>query len=229
MILPVVLFFIAAARAEPPAPIAGSVVRSKEWIVRRGAAPEEEFIGDVRYDSAGVKLSADWALYRRALKNWEARGRVILRRELSNGDVIEARGGKARYDETSLLGTLEPAPGSRVGFIRAPVGEEADYGEGDRLVWNGDRDATLAGRAHAWGPRLEAWADSARYEKDARRLFLRGGRPVARKITEDGGWTTALAADEIDVADSPRRLEARGKVKGWLVFKNEKKLKEMAQ
>ncbi len=94
------------------------------------------------------------------------------------------------------------------------------------MDWQGESWASLSGRARVWGPRLQAWADTARYEPPAKKLTLRGGRPVARKVDEDGGWTTALKADEIDAIDSPRRLEARGKVKGWLVFKDEKKLTE---
>jgi len=45
---------------------------ARNGIVRRGKTREEEFIGDVRYDAAGTKLSADWALYRK--------GRTIGRR-----------------------------------------------------------------------------------------------------------------------------------------------------
>ena len=31
------------------APVAGSLVRSKQWVIRRGDNREEEFIGEVRY------------------------------------------------------------------------------------------------------------------------------------------------------------------------------------
>src|SRR5580692_7467039 len=88
-----------AARAQSAQKVAGSVVRSKEWIVRRGKAREEEFSGAVRYDAAGTKLSADWALYRQAPNDWKARGHIAVRRELSGGDVVETVGEKAWYDE----------------------------------------------------------------------------------------------------------------------------------
>jgi lipopolysaccharide assembly outer membrane protein LptD (OstA) len=230
MILPLLLLLAAPTSAQAPGGAAGSVVRSKEWIVRRGKNPEEEFVGDVRYEAGGTRLSADWALYRHVQKDWKARGRVVLRRALQAGDVVEARGETARFDEDTRRGELLPASGGRVDFTRLPADRgEPDRGEGDRLEWTGDKTATLVGRARVWGPRLELWADSARYERDARTLYLRGGRPVVRKVDEEGGWTTALKADEVEATDSPRRLEARGKVKGWLVFKDEAKLKELAK
>lgn len=207
--------------------VAGSVVRSKEWIVRRGKTREEEFVGDVRYDSAGVKLSADWALFRQESRDWKARGNVVLRKDLENGDMITARGQTARYSEATKAGTLFPAAGERILFTRTPAsGEEPDHGEGAQLDWEGGEWAALSGRARVWGPRLQAWADTARYEPPRKRLTLRGGRPVARKVDEDAGWTTAMKADEIDAVDSPRRLEARGKVRGWLIFKDEGKFTE---
>lgn len=220
------LLAASVARAEGAKSVAGSVVRSKEWIVRRGAQPEEEFVGDVRYDASGTRLTADWALYRHATKDWKARGRVALRKELQGGDVIEARGESARYDEASMDGSLSPAPGGRVSFTRAPAdGTGPDRGEGDRLDWEGDRAATLVGHARTWGPRLALWADSARWERPDKKLLLRGGRPVLRKVDDDGGWITALKADEVDATEEPRRIEARGKVKGWIVFTDESKLK----
>ena len=67
------LLLAGAVRAETAGTAAGSIVRSKEWVVRRGKMREEEFIGDVRYDAAGTKLSSDWALYRQGPNDWSAR------------------------------------------------------------------------------------------------------------------------------------------------------------
>lgn len=215
------LLCAASASAEPRPSAVGAVVRSKEWIVRRGASREEEFAGDVRYEAAGTRLSADWALYRHESRDWTARGDVRVSKTLEGGDVVEARGASARYDEASGGGTLLPAAEGRVAFTRTPPQGAPDRGEGRRLDWESDRAATLSGSARVWGPRLEAWADSARYERAGRTLILRGGRPVLRKVDEEGGWTTALKADEIRAVDSPRRIEASGGVRGWLIFKDE--------
>lgn len=219
------------APAAPPAsaatPVAGSVVRSKEWVIRRGENREEEFIGDVRYESAGTRLSSDWALFSHADRAWQARGAVALRRRASDGDLFEARGAKAGHDEVTKKGYLEPAPGERVVFKRTPPGLEPDHGESGRVTWNGERKVTLSNGAKVWGPRLELAADEAVYEKAQGRLALDGGRPILRKV--EGEWTTALKADSVVATESPRHIEARGRVKGWIIFKDRDKLKELAK
>lgn len=218
----------APASAETAAtPVAGSVVRSKEWVIRRGGSKEEEFIGNVRYESAGTRLTSDWALFKHADRTWQARGSVALRREAADGTLFEARGQKAGHDEVSKKGFLEPAPGERVPFTRTPPGLEPDHGESGRVSWNGESRVTLSSGAKVWGPRLELASDEAVYEKAEGRLTLNGGRPVLRKV--EGEWTTALKADEVVATETPRRIEARGRVKGWMIFKDRAKLKELAK
>ncbi|HAZ09476.1 MAG TPA: hypothetical protein DCZ01_13390 [Elusimicrobia bacterium] len=227
MTLPLLLLAASCAGAQPPVAAAGSVVRSKEWVIRRGKKREEEFKGDVRYESAGARLDADWALYRHATRDWRARGGVRLRKTLKGGDEIEARGESARHDEKTQEGALDPAPGGRVDLVRTPLEGGPDRGEAGRLSWKGEETVTLSNGARVWGPRLELLADSARYERPERRLVLEGGRPVLRKVS--GEWTTALKADRIVAAEVPRRVEAMGSVRGWLIFKDPAKLKEPAK
>ena len=221
------LFGHGATAGAQSTPVAGSVVRSKEWVIRRGENKEEEFVGDVRYQSAGTRLTSDWALFKHGDRTWQARGSVYLRRETNDGTVFEARGAKAGHDEDDRRGYLEPASGERVRFTRQPPGLEPDHGESGRVVWNGENRMTLFGGAKVWGPRLELAADEAVYEKAQGRLTLNGGRPVLRKI--EGEWTTALKADEIVASESPRRIEAHGKVKGWMIFKDRDKLKVLTK
>lgn len=217
----------AAAAPAPSSPVAGSVVRSKEWVIRRGADKEEEFIGDVRYQSAGTRLAADWALFRHADRTWQARGSVSLRRQSDDGTVFEAVGQKAGHAEESKRGYLEPAPGEQVRFTRTEPGLEPDRGLSGRVTWNGESRVTLSNGAKVWGPRLELAAEEAVYEKAEGRLTLDGGRPVLRKV--EGEWTTALKADQIVATEAPRRIEARGRVKGWMIFRDRDKLKELAK
>jgi lipopolysaccharide assembly outer membrane protein LptD (OstA) len=227
------LLILLASLAVPAAaealstPVEGSVVRSKEWVIRRGANKEEEFIGDVRYESAGTRLASDWALFSHAERTWQARGSVHLRRQTADGDVFEAQGAKAGHDEDSKRGYLDAAPGGRVVFSRQPPGLEPDRGESGRVTWNGENTVTLLAGAKVWGPRLELAADEAVYEKAEGRLTLNGGRPVLRKV--EGEWTTALKADQVVASQSPRRIEARGRVQGWMIFKERGKLKGLAQ
>ncbi len=226
-ILPLLALVLSSPIAAQFTSVAGSVVRSKEWANRRGANKEEEFIGDVRYESAGTRLTSGWALFTHANRTWQARDAVFLRRTTADGTVFEARGQKARHEEESKQGFLEPAPGEHVLFTRTPPGLEPDHGESGRVSWKGESQVTFSSGVKVWGPRLELAADEAVYEKPLGRLTLNGGRPVLRKI--EGEWTTALKADEIVATESPRRIEARGGVKGWLIFKDRDKLKEFAK
>lgn len=223
--LPLLAMLASTALAQS-SPVAGSVVRSKEWVIRRGANKEEEFIGNVRYESAGTRLTSDWALFKHADRVWQARGAVFIRRETADG-VFEAHGDKASHDEESKRGYLESTPGGRISFTRTPPGLEPDRGESGRVSWNGENKVTLSAVAKVWGPRLELAADEAVYEKDSGRLTLNGGRPVLRKV--EGEWTTALKADQVVATESPRRIEARGRVKGWMIFKDRAKLKGFAK
>ncbi len=207
----------AAARAQPATSVAGSVVRSKEWVVRRGKAREEEFIGDVRYDAAGTKLSSDWALYRQGPNDWQARGSIYARREFTAGDAVETRGEKAWYDENTLKGRLEPAPGALVPLLHTPPEGGPDHAEGEHLSWVGETVGVLTGRARGWGPRGEFWADSARYDRRPgdQSVTLDGSRPVLHGY--QGGDDAAVKADRIVAYDSPRRAVATGRALGWFI------------
>ncbi|UPT75965.1 MAG: hypothetical protein M0D55_10005 [Elusimicrobiota bacterium] len=219
---------LALASSSPASePLVGSVVRSKQYVIHRGASKSEELIGDVRYEAGGKRMTSDWALFSHADRSWKARGSVRLRRESEDGVVFEAAGEKAGHEQDSGRGFLEPAAGGRVSFSRRPPGVEADFGTSGRVSWNGEQRVTMSAGARVWGPRLELAADEAVYEKKDGRLTLNGGRPVLRKV--EGEWTTALKADTITATEVPRRVEARGKVVGWMIFKDEKKLKEFAK
>lgn len=216
--LALVLLLAAGARAESPIPAtAGSVVRSKQWIVRRGKKPEEEFVGDVRYEANGAKLTADWALFRHWADDWRARGRVYLRRELESGQVIEGRGETATYDQKAQTGALRPKAGAPLTFARTPPeGGEPDHGVGRLLTWEGRTTATLEGDVHVWGPRVEFRADRARYDSAPNRVTLTGGRPVLSRLMDANPG--AVKADRIVGDDDSRRLVATGNAVGWLVL-----------
>ncbi len=222
------LLVLALSPAADAATTAAGVVRSREWVVRRGEKREEEFIGDVRYESAGSKLTADWALYQHATKAWKARGNIVVVRRLEDGTVLEARGEKASFAEDGRGGVLEPAPGGRVHFRRQPPdGTAPDLGEGDRLTWTDTDAAVLSGSARVSGPRADGWADTATWDRATGAITLAGGRPVLRK--KEGDWSLAIKADQVAATEAPRRIEADGKVRGWLQFKDEEKLKRLAR
>jgi hypothetical protein len=210
------------ALAEKPSPIAGGIVSSDEWKVRRLPLMEEEFIGHVRYRSAQNVLRSDWALYQHESQSWKARGAVAIEHKLASGELLEARGEEASFSQKTQQGSLT-APAS-VDFKRIPPLEEPDYGQAGRVDWKGQEIIALSGGVHIWGPRLEAWSHRADWEAGTRRLRLWGGQPVLRKIA--GSWVGAIQADEISATDKPassagfsrRLVEASGGAKGWLEF-----------
>lgn len=220
MILLLLLLLLPPAGAARAASVAGAVVRSKEWVVRRGAKREEEFIGDVRYDAAGTHLSADWALYRQTSKDWQVKGNVFARREFADGDAVETRGETAWYDQASQAGRIAPAAGGRVTVLRTPSQGGPDHAEGDRLTWEGRSAGVLAGRARGWGPRGEFWAETARYERrpTGQTLTLDGARPVAHNF--EGAADAALKADRIVASSPPRRVSAEGRALGWILLQS---------
>lgn len=222
------LLALVLSPAADAAVTAAGVVRSREWVVRRGEKREEEFVGDVRYESAGTKLTADWALYQHATKTWKARGSIVVVRRLEDGTVLEAKGETASFAEDGRGGLLEPAPGGRVRFKRQPPdGSAPDLGEGDRLTWTDTDKAVLSGSARVSGPRADGWADTATWSRATGAITLGGNRPVLRK--KEGEWALAIKADEVRATEAPRRIESKGRVRGWLQFHDAEKLKRLAR
>jgi lipopolysaccharide export system protein LptA len=212
----IISIILSPAAAQTDSPVAGGVVRSREWKVRRAPEKEEEFSGDVSYRNAASLVKADWALYRHAPRTWRARGNVFIERTLSSGDVLRARGDEGTFDQKTSEGALTAE--ERVSFQRAPAdGGPPDQGEAGRAQWRGREEVHLRDHVRVWGPRLEAEADRADYVWTAHALTLTGGRPVVRKL--DGEWTGVVKADTVTAEDDPRRLAADGNARGWILFK----------
>lgn len=218
----------AAGRAAPKKdPFEGLKVRSKEYVVRRN--PEaEEFSGNVHYEQRNRELKSDWAILERAKGRFHAKGSVWTRSRLESGDVIEARGHEARHDAATGKGSLLPREGGLVRFehkggptANAPQGAE-DEGTAKSMWWNEkESEVRLRGDVRMWGTEGRFWADEARYQHDARLLTLTGRRPVLSR--KEPTWTGAIQADEIRGYQGRQRLEAQGKVQGWIYFKEKDK------
>lgn len=202
------------------ADVMGSVVSSKEWRVRRAPKREEEFVGDVRYEAGPNEFSSDWALFQHESKRWKARGRVVMRRTMDSGDLLTTRGDEASFDQTVGRGWMEAK--KRVSFERKPAdGTAPDEAEAGRVEWAGREEGTLLGGVHLWGPRLEGWADRADFERAGEVMTLSGGRPVLVKGEGLGtDWIGALKADTVSAKRTGRRVSARGRVNGWLEFRD---------
>lgn len=223
---PALLLLLAAAAPAQNMPVAGGVVSSREWHVKRGAEKEEEFIGDVRYRTGATVIRSDWALFKHAAETWRLKGAVKVDRTLDSGDTAAARGDDAFFTMKDKSGWMTAR--DRVRFERAPAdGTEADRALADRLEWKGRQRASLSGGVHLWGPRVEGWADRCDYDDATGELRFSGGRPVLRKFAtwnESDDVAGALKADDVRAWQSKRRVEADGRVVGWLEFRDMKAL-----
>ncbi|MBI5241599.1 MAG: hypothetical protein HY926_14090 [Elusimicrobia bacterium] len=219
------LLFLALpwAQAEAPAggdgakTVVGSVVRSKEWVMRRTPHREEEFVGEVSYRKGPSLLTSDWALFRHEPQLWDARGHVRLQHVLRSGDRIDVSGETAQFDQKSARGRLLPSRDGLVSYSRTPPGEAPDQGSAQRLEWEGQERVSLVGKVQLWGPRLAAQGDRADYEAAAGRLAVSGGRPVVQVL--QGDWTGAVQGDVVTALRRPDRLHADGRTRGWIKFK----------
>jgi hypothetical protein len=210
----------AAAKDEPapPARAAGSVIRSKEWKIRRFPKREEEFIGEVRYQSGPTRLNSDWALFQQETGLWQARGSVAVTQTLASGEKVEARGEQASHDQGSQKGWLTAEKGRLLEFTRIPPSGTPEFGRAERLDWEGQKKVLGTGRVHAWGEQAESWAERAEWRDGL--LELTGGRPVLhQKQGED--WTGAVKAERIRMSRADGALAADGRATGWILFKED--------
>jgi lipopolysaccharide export system protein LptA len=220
MIQALILLLSVPALAEAPAPKAvGSVVRSKEWVIRRSPHREEEFVGEVSYRKGPSLLTSDWALFKHEPQTWKARGRVRLRHELESGDRVEVSGETADFDQKSGRGSLLGLKDGAVSYSRVPLEGEPDLGSARRLEWEGQERIRLIGDVKVWGPRLAVQGDRADYEALAGRLTVTGGRPVVQVL--QGDWTGAVQGDVVTALRRPERLHADGAARGWIKFKEQ--------
>ncbi len=231
---------LAAQPAEPPpnsvptstgaaGRLVPSLVKSKEWRMRREPQKEEEFIGDVRYWTYSHRVRADWALFRHADQVWEATGAIKAEYHLPRGQgLLEAWGERTRFNQLSRTGTLQGAElkeGGREPVRLALTSDAAgrEDGRAGLLSWEVDRWARLEGDVEVRGPRLDLWTDRADYDWKSPGIRLTGGRPVL--VKKFGEWSGALRGDSIVARDSPRagspaarQVWAEGSVKGWILF-----------
>ncbi|MCX5793929.1 MAG: hypothetical protein NTY77_00350 [Elusimicrobia bacterium] len=198
-------------------PVVGGVVRSKEWVIRRAPHREEEFIGDVSYHKGPSLLTSDWALFRHEPQLWDARGHVRLEHTLKSGDRIEVLGDTAHFDQNTGRGRLLPPKDGLVAYSRTPLEGAPDSGSAKRIDWEGQEHIRLTGRVHVWGSRLALWGDQADYEAGAGKLTVTGGRPVVQVL--QGDWTGAVQGDQVTALQKPDRVQADGRTRGWIKFK----------
>lgn len=207
---------------DPKTPLAGAVVKSDEWIVRREPRKEEEFIGHVSYRKGPTQLAADHALFRHDSRLWTLEGSVRAEHRFPSGDRVELRGDRSQYSLSSQSGQLSAAGSRPIEMDHFSEGQ-IHKGLAGSAAWSRSalelrRDVSLE------GPRLDAWAQAADLDLFTRVLTLSGARPVL--YPRLGAWLGAIKADRITAnrllsSHEPTwTLSAEGQVTGWLQFQS---------
>ncbi|MBI5242377.1 MAG: hypothetical protein HY922_01680 [Elusimicrobia bacterium] len=200
-------------------PLVGSVVRSREYVIRRAPTKQEEFIGDVSYRRASRSARADWALFDHASQVWKLRGSVHGEDRLKDRSGLSVDGHEAVHNVDTGLGELRgQGENGLVTLIRNKPGPEAtDRAYARKLSWD-QKGGTLRllGDVRLDSPMGEAAAWTALYRHSDRSLTLTGGPPLV--APRQRGWQAAAQADEIRATERPQKIQAAGSVRGWLFF-----------
>ena len=215
-VLHFVSFPVYASKGDP---LAGTVVRSKEYVVRRSPHKVEEFIGDVYYRSGDRQIRSDWAEFDHQSQLWKLRGHIDGLLRLKDGTLVQLWGEQAEHSEKTGRGWLREKDAEHPVRFEHGEGSDIDRGTAERLEWDEKASRAWAkGNVHVWGERGEAEAEVAEYHHDERLLTLTGRRPVI--IHHEPKWSGALQADHVRALEGERRLQGDGRVQGWIVFEN---------
>ncbi|MFH1618342.1 MAG: hypothetical protein ABIG11_00395 [bacterium] len=202
--------------------LAGGVVRSEKWIIRRDKG-EEEFEGNVSYNQGGHQFKADWALYRKNLGRWDAKKNIYGSRLWPDGSRTQCYGDSAEFFQESLPDGRQ-AGGRSIVYagesLRVKlIHEEPSYG-----IWNSLSDKAvleqknstlhLSGNVFFTREDMQSWSDTAIYDNLSSTLFLTGGPPVMTGIRNK--YDLAMQAESITLLRYPEKITGRGNVRGWV-------------
>lgn len=195
--------------------LAGAVIRSDRWRIRRDLG-QEEFEGNVSYRNEGQAFRADWALWDRKRRTFETRGRSYVSRQMPDGELLESWAHEGRYDFAADLGRATSGE-EPVRFRRTAPGADPLNGLSRKASWDGpSKTLSLEEAVEMRGSSETARADRADYLVAERRLRLSGGRPVLEFQGES--FDAALQADAVDLLPDSGRAQAQGRVRGWAHF-----------
>ncbi|WP_428897842.1 hypothetical protein Dip518_000026 [Parelusimicrobium proximum] len=228
-----------------PDGILGGIVKSDRWLIKKDAQ-QEEFIGNVSYDTPKYKLKADRALSDRKNNIFTLNGRAYLMHKTDKGAVSELTGDKIVFNNNTGKGTVTSA--------KAPVSiiytlpdykieadsrkadfnikkETADLTDNVRIKYTTDEDFLLL------------FSDKAFFNRRAERAVFMGnvdaatsaysilaGKAVADNLsntvvfeerrpvaTADVNNTKmALQSDKISIDTAKRKISAHGSIRGWI-------------
>lgn len=220
--LPLALLLLAAGglRAEEGG-LAGAVIRSDQWTVRR-AKDQEEFTGNVSYRNEGKTFTSDWALWDKKRRLFFSRGHSYAQRTTPAGDTIEAWSEQARYDITEQNGSAWSEDGTGVRFKRTTADGQIMHGTAEKASYtSASQELTLENSVRLFGSSQTARSERAVYNSPAKTLLLTGGPPIVEFA--DAKQTGAMQGQEIELHPDEGIAKARTHVRGWIHWASEEK------
>lgn len=216
-VLPPRLHAYASSAKKTPS-LAGGVVRSEKWTIRRDKG-EEEFEGNVSYHKDEYDFKSDWALYRKKQGHWQARGSLVGVRTWENGNRTECYGSRGEYFQNTGEGAVFSDPPERVRIVHHDLLEGTWQSFSDKALANEKESLlTLSGNVATHGDKSHSLSDTAVYDNTTSMITFTGGPPVVWGLRDN--YTIALQARIIKVFRSAGDMKASGNVRGW--FRDEK-------
>ena len=200
----------------------GGMVKSDKWIIRKDVF-EEEFIGNVHYENDTYKVSADRALSKRKLKNYELSGNVFLSRK-DGENILTLTADKVFYDQNKDLGFAKKGKKEQVKILyhtpeniytlladEVKFSKQASFFEIIGKVKLSDKNNTLN-------------AEEATFNRTSGIFEALKVRPMIIGKNEDGSY--AIEADKITINTNTQEFNAKGNSQGWLTLRKDLITKE---
>ncbi len=206
-----------SSQPKPPR-LAGSVVSSDKWIIRREKG-EEEFQGNVFYRQGGYRFKSDWALYLKKTGQWKASGNVYGSTVWDNGARTECYGDLGEYFQDTGQGAIfsdKDSVRGRVEVIHYEPDRAPLHSYSVRATLNKPESLlTFLDDVLIRDDTTQAQSDNAVYDNLTSIFTLSGGYPVAYGAKED--YTFAIQGDLIKIYRKPvEKMTVSGRVQGWV-------------
>lgn len=199
--------------------LAGTEIRSDEWIIRREKG-EEEFKGNVSLKQPGTAINADWALFNKNEQSWLLRGSVHGKRALKNQNEVEVWAHEMRHEIEGKKSQAQGRPGNPLRFKH--VSTQTITGEALQADWEDAAGLlTLQKRVKLEGQTFRTKSETALISHQ-NKINLTGGPPILHAA--ESTWETEIQAEEIEFDQKDKGLKTKGRTKGWIHWSSKPKI-----
>jgi len=233
-----------AAQTLPPG-LLGGMLKSDSWVIRKDLQ-QEEFKGNVSYNSSLYKLKSDYALSDRAKNTFTADGNVYLMNKDLSGAILELYSQNAVFNTVTQKGRAAAGPQNPLRIFYTVPDVYKIAAEGETLNIDGKK-STLEIKDNVKIKYTEpydfalAFADYAFIDRAKNTARLSGGVELDNKnytvraedIFYDGAFITvtgnyplftaanedayaAFQSDKVVINAATGYADAAGRIRGWI-------------